>query len=78
MVVFGPSRAELWHDFLVQLGRTGLNAATMDDEARALALERGERLFEFISQIDKQTWNELDELYRSWLKRTGRGREGWP
>jgi len=67
-----PGFGSSWRQFLVELGQAGINPTLMDDEARALALVRGEKLFEFISNIDGQTWDELDELYRRWLSRTGR------
>jgi hypothetical protein len=69
MPLFGPSREQLWREFLIQLGQAGVNPLLMDDEARALAYARGRTLFDFISGIDGVTWNELNELYQRWLAR---------
>ena len=76
MGLLGPSGDELWQEFLMSLGGAGVNLALTDDEGRTLAILRGEKVFDFFSNIDEQSWNEFDELYRKWLKRTGRSEEG--
>lgn len=74
MSLFGPSRDQIEREFFRKLGALDITEFMMslDFELELEAVNRGKMLFEFLTNIDEVTWEDLLIVYRRWLARTGR------